>query len=147
MGGSIIEAFLHRSPYKVHIRAIVLDAPIINMQKVIEVQLRRQHLPRWFSPVAMRMAERQTHINFSALNYERPTGGVSLPTLLFHGTADGTVPVESSDRYAQARPNLVTYRRVEGADRTTAWNVNRLMKRRSKRSFALSSVEYRKNRF
>lgn len=63
-------------------------------------------------------------MHFANFNYERPTGELSIPTLLFHGTADAQAPVQSSDLYAQARPDLVTYLRVEGADHTLVWNVN-----------------------
>ena len=49
---------------------------------------------------------------------------IAIPTLLFHGTADALVPIVSSDLYAQAHPNLVTYLRVEGVDHTRKWNAH-----------------------
>lgn len=37
-----------------------------------------------------------------------------MPILLLHGTDDQTVPVSVSDRFAAARPDLVTYVRSDG---------------------------------
>jgi alpha-beta hydrolase superfamily lysophospholipase len=124
MGGCLVETFLHRSSYVAHVRAVVLDSPILNWQRVLDAQVRSLHLPRWFVPVIKWMVTRRVSIHFAALNYERPTGEISTPTLLFHGTADALVPVVSSDLYAQARPNLVSYLRVEGADHTLVWNAD-----------------------
>lgn len=124
MGGCLVETFLHRSSYAAHVRAIVLDSPILNWQRVLEAQVQSMHLPHWFSFVFKWMATRLVSIDFSVFNYERPTGEISIPTLLFHGTADARVPVVSSDLYAQARPALVTYRRVEGIKHTLVWNAD-----------------------
>jgi alpha-beta hydrolase superfamily lysophospholipase len=124
MGGCIVETFLHRSSYAAHIRAVVLDSPILNVQKVMEAQVKRLHLPRWFSNVVRWMVRRRSDINFADFNYEYPTGEIAIPTLLFHGTADTQAPVESSDLYAQSRPDLVTYLRVEGAGHTLVWNAD-----------------------
>lgn len=124
MGGCLVETFLHRSSYVAHVRAVVLDSPVLNWQRVLDVQARSLHLPRWFVPVIKWMVTLRASIDFAALNYEHPTSEISIPTLLFHGTADALVPVVSSDLYAQARPNLVSYLRIEEADHTLVWNVD-----------------------
>jgi uncharacterized protein len=81
-------------------------------------------LPHWYGSPLKWMVTRLVHIDFAAFNYERPSSEISIPTLLFHGTADGQVPVESSDLYVQTRPNLITYQRIEEADHTLIWNTD-----------------------
>jgi alpha-beta hydrolase superfamily lysophospholipase len=124
MGGCIVETFLHRSPSTAHIRAVVLDSPILNWQRVLEAQVQLLHLPRSFSYPIKWMVTWRANINFALFNYELPTDETPIPTLLFHGTADTQAPVASSDLFAQARPNLVTYLRVAGANHTLVWNAD-----------------------
>ena len=71
-----------------------------------------------------RRVERRAGIDFAAFDYERPSGEPAVPTLLFHGTADTQVPVISSDRFAEARPDLVTRVRMEGVEHTQEWNAD-----------------------
>lgn len=124
MGGFMVETFLRRSSYVAQTRAVVLDAPILDWHKAIDTQMHKLHFPHWFTYVVEWFASWRAGINFAALNYERPPRDRITPALLFHGTADGMVPVESSDTFAQALPGLVTYLRVNGADHTQAWNVD-----------------------
>ena len=124
MGGFMVETFLRRSSNVAQTRAVVLDAPILDWHKAIDTQMHKLHFPHWFTYVVEWFASWRLGINFAALNYERPPRDRITPTLLFHGTADGMVPVESSDTFAQALPGLVTYLRVNGADHTQAWNVD-----------------------
>jgi alpha-beta hydrolase superfamily lysophospholipase len=48
-----------------------------------------------------------------------------VPILLLHSTADTVVPVTSSQRLAQARPDLVDYVEFTRARHTRLWNVDR----------------------
>lgn len=124
MGGFMVETFLRRSSYVAQTQAVVLDAPILDWHKAIDTQMHKLHFPHWFTYVVEWFASRRAGINFAALNYEHPPRERITPTLLYHGTADGMVPIESSDTFAQALPGLVTYLRVNGADHTQAWNVD-----------------------
>jgi alpha-beta hydrolase superfamily lysophospholipase len=124
MGGCLVETFLHRSSYAGYVQALVLDSPILNWQRVLEAQVQAMHLPSWFRVLFRWLMTRLIHIDFAVFNYELPTGERAIPTLLFHGVADVQVPVEGSDLYAQARPDVVMYRRVEGAGHTLIWNAD-----------------------
>ena len=124
MGGCMVETFLRRSSYTAQIRAVILDAPLLDWHKAIDTQMHKLHFPHWFTYVVEWAATLRAGINFAALNYERPARERTTPTLLFHGTADGMVPIGSSDTFAQAHPDLITYQRVNGVDHAQAWNAD-----------------------
>ena len=44
--------------------------------------------------------------------------------LIFHGSADNTVPVAQLDRLSEARPDLIEYVRVEGGEHLRNWNMD-----------------------
>jgi uncharacterized protein len=124
MGGCIVEAFMRRSSNAEQVRAVVLDSPILDWHQAMDTQMHKLHFPHWFTYVAEWFVARRAKIDFAALNYLSPPRNITTPTLLFHGTEDGMVPIGSSDTFAQTHPDLVTYQRVNGADHTQAWNLD-----------------------
>jgi pimeloyl-ACP methyl ester carboxylesterase len=124
MGGSMVETFLQRSAEASHIRAVILDSPILNWHAAtIRLMHETIHLPVWFLLFVEWIIARRG-VNFSALNYLHLAPQRTLPTLLFHGTADTLAPVAVSDAFAQACPQVVTYQRVNGADHVQSWNAD-----------------------
>ena len=63
-------------------------------------------------------------IEFDDMGYLEDVDRLSTPILLFHGDSDDRIPVETSDELADARPDLVMYERVPGAEHVHAWNID-----------------------
>jgi fermentation-respiration switch protein FrsA (DUF1100 family) len=63
-------------------------------------------------------------IDLEAIDYLKNVDELTTPILLFHGDADDIVPIETSETFADARPDLVKYVRVPGAGHVRAWNLN-----------------------
>ena len=124
MGGCIIETFLQRSADASSVRAVVLDSPVLDWLKSMDAQVRRLHVPSWFTYVLAWFVSRKAKFAFSALNHMHRAPDRTVPTLVFHGIEDALVPIESSDTFVRSRQDLIVFRRVDGADHTQSWNVN-----------------------
>ncbi len=46
------------------------------------------------------------------------------PVLLIHGTDDERVPIETSERFAAERPDIVQFQRFVEAGHVLSWNVD-----------------------
>lgn len=124
MGGMLAMVCAARSIVRSRLRALVLDAPVLDWTPV----MRRAALERGLPPVvvpllvppAMALASRLGGFDWDAIRHD--PAALTLPTLLVHGDVDPIVPVELADVLADARPELVTYLRVAGAGHVRAWN-------------------------
>ena len=124
MGGAIVANFLYQSPLAEDVEAVILDAPMLNFRDTVDRLAWKQGLPWFLTQIAEKLAEIRFDVDWEAMNYLRRADELTAPTLLFQGDADDTVPVETSDALAQARPDLVTYSRVEGAGHVRSWNTD-----------------------
>ncbi|MGN6330286.1 MAG: alpha/beta hydrolase family protein [Motilibacteraceae bacterium] len=120
MGGAVVEQLLQRSPHRGEVSAVVLDAPVVDWRSVLDLQAANRGLPSVLTAVAEQVVSWRAGIDWDALDARRHP--VTLPTLLFHGDDDRTVPVGPSRQLARQNPRTVTYVEVHGADHTTAWN-------------------------
>lgn len=125
MGGACVVQCLRRSDRAHRVRALVLEAPVLDWGPVVRRAALDRGLPRLvlpaLLPTAMLLARARVGIDFSALRSD--PAALDVPTLLVHGDADPVVPIELSDALAAARPDVVTALRVPGAGHVRAWNV------------------------
>lgn len=124
MGGAIVEAFLSRSPYADRISRVVLDAPVLDWRATLDLQAANHELPGFLTAVAERVVTWRIGIDWDDFDLDDSPDRIRIPTLLFHGTDDDTVPIGPARRLAQARPRLITYRELPRAGHTQAWNVD-----------------------
>lgn len=129
MGGACAAELVRRSPLAGHVRALVLDAPVLDWGPVIRRAAVVRGLPTAVLPLllppTMHLAGRRSSVDWRGLRHLHDPEGFDLPTLLVHGDEDPTVPVELADAFAETRPDIVTYLRVVGAGHVRSWNHDR----------------------
>jgi pimeloyl-ACP methyl ester carboxylesterase len=124
MGGAIVSQFMEKSALSPRVAALVLDAPALNWKEILSFHATEMGLPGFAAlPVEWAIGARidADWDSLDALNHPQ---AFHLPILLFHGTEDDTIPIETSEDFARELPRWVTYFRVPRAGHTQSWNVN-----------------------
>jgi fermentation-respiration switch protein FrsA (DUF1100 family) len=116
--------FLYRSPLAKKVTGVVLDSPVLDLSATIDFGGRQLDIPGPFVRLGQFIAGLRFEIDWKALDYLGRAHMLLAPILLFHGDADGIIPVETSDLLAKERPGIVTYHRVPNATHIRSWNMN-----------------------
>jgi pimeloyl-ACP methyl ester carboxylesterase len=130
MGGGVIAAFLQRSSLAGQTRSLVLDAPMLNFSQTVDDNASREPLagpftvPSSLTAVAKWFAHQRFGVDWADLEYLQTPEIFDVPTLVFHGDADTTVPIATSEELADMRPDTVTLVRCSGADHIECWNLD-----------------------
>ncbi len=131
MGGGIVAAFLARSDLAREVRAVVLDAPMLDFSATVDDNASRETLPLLGAPLpasltatAKWMAGWRFDVSWDELDYLADADAYRVPFLVLHGTEDTTVPIATSEELAALRPDLVTLVRCRGAEHIECWNVD-----------------------
>jgi fermentation-respiration switch protein FrsA (DUF1100 family) len=81
-------------------------------------------LPRPLTGVAIRLIEARLGVDLNRFDWVERAGSLSRPMFIVASSSDTYVPSGPSRALARARPDLVTYLDVPGADHTRGWNVD-----------------------
>lgn len=125
MGGGIALSFAQRSELASLVRGLILDAPMTDLASLLRLRGRQNRLPAPVMAATLQVTSRRLRVDWAELDYHRNGEHAGHPILLFHGDQDDVIPVELSDRFAEARPDWVRYVRVAGAGHVRSWNVDR----------------------
>lgn len=128
-GASHILSYLYQTP-DAPVAAAIFDAPNIDFEQTVDLGASQRNLP--FLPVkvpgslawvAKRIASLRFGLSWGAVDYIARAEGLRVPVLVFHGAADDTVPLGSSQDFAEARPDLIRLVIVSEAGHVRSWNV------------------------
>lgn len=125
MGAAIALAFMHHSPRAAQVRALVLEAPVLDFGQVVADRARQRKAPNVVVTLGKRIATRRYGLHWHRLSYGQVLHGITVPVLLLHGEDDADVPIHASDTAAREHAHIVTYHRVPGAGHVRSWNVDR----------------------
>ena len=124
MGGAIVAQFMEHSPLAPRVSGLVLDAPALNWERILEFNATRMGFPSFAAlPVEWAISAR-IDVDWDSLDALRHPEDFQLPILLFHGEDDKVVPISTSDDFAAELPRWITYYRVPEAGHTESWNVD-----------------------
>lgn len=133
MGGAIVLQLLDRSWTRDRIRAVVLDAPVLDWRDVLDHHARLNRVPAALGRLSQgllghshgrRLAALDLPLPLDRMDWVSRSGELHVPVLLLHSDDDEFVPSGPSRRLAQARPDLVTLVSSRHARHTKEWNVD-----------------------
>lgn len=132
MGGAVVAGFLEHSPLAPKVVRVVFDAPMLDLQAVVDYGASQRTLPVIGTGVpvplvwtAEQIASVRFGVNWSATDYLDNIAWLKVPTLVTHGGDDTRVPISTSTRLKGLRPSLVTFAKFPGAGHVESWNIDR----------------------
>ena len=133
MGGAIAMQTVSRSWTAERVKGIVLDAPVLDWRDVLAHQARLNRVPPAVGRLgqsvlshrsAWRLAGTEAPVDLDRLDWVTRAAELTHPVLLIHSDDDEYVPSGPSRRFAEARPDLVSYLSIDGARHCKEWNVD-----------------------
>jgi uncharacterized protein len=133
MGGAIVLQLVTRSWMADRVRAVVLDAPVLDWRHVLDHHARLNHLPDAVGRLAQAVLQHRSArrllgvdapLSLDRMDWVTRAAELRVPLLILHSDDDEFVPAEPSRRLARARPDVVTYVPSSGARHTKEWNID-----------------------
>ncbi len=131
-GAAVALSFLEKSELADLVSGVVFDAPNIDVGATVTYNAIQRDLPVIGLPVpsslawvAKTISSFRFGVDWAAIDYVSRADGLAAPILVLHGTADPSVPIDSSRELSSRRPDLVTLVEFEGAKHVQSWNSDR----------------------
>jgi pimeloyl-ACP methyl ester carboxylesterase len=133
MGGAISLRTADSSVLRERVRALVLDAPVVDWVDVLAYQARLNRIPSRVGrlgqlllnhPWGRRLTGLAAPLDFKAMDWVTRAVELRTPTLILHSVDDDFVPVGPSLELARRNPEMVTLETFRHARHTKEWNVD-----------------------
>ncbi|WP_091719622.1 alpha/beta hydrolase family protein [Pseudarthrobacter equi] len=133
MGGAICLQAADLSRYRHLIRAMVLDAPVIDWVNVLAHHAQLNRIPSLVGrygqlmlghPLGRRLTGLSAPVDLKAMDWVSRAVELRTPTLILHSVDDEYVPYKPSALLAERNPEMVTFEAFNHARHTKEWNVD-----------------------
>ncbi len=120
LGGSMALTVARDPNYRSHIRAVVLDSPLLDWPATLDYAAGRNGIPQPLAAITETLLSWRAGIDYAQFDQLDHEQQLRAPVLLFQGSDDTVVPPQLAVEFARKRPDLVTYVAVPGADHVSA---------------------------
>ena len=133
MGGAIALQAADRSSLSRHIRALVLDGPVVNWVEVLAHHARLNRIPaqvgrlgQWLisNAAGRTLTGLAAPLDLRSMDWVSRAEEIRTPVLIVHSERDEFVPVGPSADLAEKNPDLVTFARFPQGGHTREYNVD-----------------------
>ncbi len=133
MGGAICLQTADLSRYRHLIRALVLDAPVIDWVNVLAHHARLNRIPYAVGrygqlmlghSLGRRLTGLAAPVDLRAMDWDTRAVELRTPTLVIHSVDDEYVPYGPSASLAERNPEMVTFEPFRAARHTKEWNAD-----------------------
>jgi uncharacterized protein len=131
MGAAVSLQAADQSVYRDRIRALVLDAPVINWMDVLAYQAKLNRIPETVGRFSQWLISNRAGrvvtglaapVDLKLLDWVSRSDNLAVPTLILHSEHDDFVPYGPSAELAERNPGLVTFERFSSPGHTKEWN-------------------------
>lgn len=124
-GGALVLSFLESSDLADRVTGVVLDAPNVILLDTVRHATRDSPGTLLMKEFGLWIADLRWKIDWDRTNYvQRADRFLDVPTLVFHGTSDQTVPISVSRQLEARVPELVDLVETQAAGHVLSWNAN-----------------------
>jgi alpha-beta hydrolase superfamily lysophospholipase len=133
MGGAICLQTADLSEHRHVIRAMVLDAPVIDWVNVLAHHAELNRIPSAVGrygqlmmghKVGRRLTGLAAPVDLKSMDWVSRAVELRTPTLIIHSVDDEYVPYQPSAQLAEKNPEMVTFEPFEGARHAKEWNAD-----------------------
>jgi uncharacterized protein len=124
MGGQIAMQFMSRSRLATHVRAVVMESPVLDWNATLRYRAGGLGVPAFGTWLGKRAAAARAGLDWGQLDRVAHHEHLTAPVLLFHGVNDDRSHVSVSEAFARALPVQTTLVRVQGGNHVEAWNAD-----------------------
>ena len=122
LGAEIVSMFLHESDRVGSVLGVVFDSPALDLEGTMDYGSGR--VERFINELGQQLARIRFGMEWSELDQVARADQFDVPILALHGARDETIPIEITEAFAAARPDLVQFLRFEQGGHGDLWNVD-----------------------
>jgi pimeloyl-ACP methyl ester carboxylesterase len=122
LGAEVVSTFLHESDRVGNVLGVVFDSPALDLEGTMDYG--SGPVARFIDELGQQLARIRFGMEWSELDQIARADQFDVPILALHGARDQVIPIEITEAFAAARPDLVQFLRFEQGGHGDLWNVD-----------------------
>jgi pimeloyl-ACP methyl ester carboxylesterase len=122
LGAEVVSTFLHESDRVGNVLGVVFDSPALDLEGTMDYG--SGPVARFVDELGQQLARIRFGMEWSELDQIARADQFDVPILALHGARDQVIPIEITEAFAAARPDLVQFLRFEQGGHGDLWNVD-----------------------
>lgn len=123
-GASVASMFLHESDMVDLVKGVVFDSPVLDIEPVAQQYAADHGTPGVVAWLGRRLVAVRFGMDWGALDQLSRSDEFDVPILLLYGARDPVTSVETFERFAASRPDIVVPDRFEQGGHADLWNID-----------------------